>query len=99
MDGGNWIQQEKPGGLPGFLKGGWIVENRNSADYMELGGIVKGRRRQEFPLYDLKTRPYSLRVYLFIGEKRRSHTGALNQDKHHLAASPFLATLMEKEMP
>jgi hypothetical protein len=24
----------------------WIVENRNSRNYMDLGWIVKGRRRQ-----------------------------------------------------
>jgi len=40
------IQQEKPGGLPGFKKGEQIVESRNSGDYMDAGGIVKARRRR-----------------------------------------------------
>ena len=47
----------------------WIVENRNSADYMELGRTVKVRRRQtsiQLSFYDVKTRPYSLRANLLL---------------------------------
>ena len=43
----------------------WIVENRNSADYMEFEETVKARRRQvSLPISfcDVKTRPYSLRA-------------------------------------
>lgn len=41
----------------------WIVENRNSADYMDMRRIVKARRRQTFLqniFCDLNLRPYSL---------------------------------------
>jgi hypothetical protein len=45
---------------------------------MEFEETVKARRRQEFPLYDVKTRPYSLRANLFIEEKLQSHINALD---------------------
>lgn len=48
-------------------EGGWIVGSKNDADYMDIGGTVKARRRQvqfNVPFGDVFSRPYYLGVDL-----------------------------------
>ena len=48
----------------------WIVENRNSRDYMELGRIVKARRRQSMNALQ----PYPAAGYMFYKSCIKTHS-------------------------
>lgn len=53
-----------------FLGRKWIVEKWNSRDYMELGRIVKARRRQSMNALQ----PYPAAGYMFYKSCIQTHT-------------------------
>jgi hypothetical protein len=61
------MQCKKPGGLPGFFgRGRYIVESRNRVDYMDMGKIVKARRRR-----NVISRPFYLCVDMSFGMSKQ----------------------------